>query len=120
MTLAKLSDVELQYLRDWIRWIDRGAPESPIFSRRHGLCAGFHVWHEQVRPDSAIESENFARVFRREKKHSCFPFSTGPDPREYFYYEQHERQMHQNPRRIEWVRKKLEIKGPQKAGLGAV
>jgi len=89
------------FLADWHNWATSGAPEGDVyaggFSRRFGLC--FHA-----RKRSAAISYELEELFMEEFEHDCdMPFNGKRD-----YFEESDlRLVHENPKRLAWVRQKL-------------
>lgn len=90
------------FLADWHNWATTGAPEGDVykggFSRRFGLC--FHARKRSHHLSDELE-ELFCEEFA---SHADTPFEA---PGFDYFEEGTDGRMHENPKRLAWVRQKL-------------
>lgn len=85
----------LAYLKDWLAWVERGAPNREPYWRHVGLCCNSLFFHG----DAANRA--------MKKRFKRFTSPTHP-----FGYENYEARMetntqHECPKRLRWVRKTI-------------
>ena len=81
-------------LKDWLDWVERGAPEGEPYSRRYGLCSNLDRFDDV--------SDELSEVFRLQDLDDTIPFGCDYDIRSL------SRTQHECPKRLAWVRKQLE------------
>jgi hypothetical protein len=94
----------LQFLKAWLEWVEKGAPEKELFSRKTGLCGNLDQYC-RFRGISREDAWNCLRIFesmlRKDRLSSVYPFNTGA-------LEYNEEcaglRIHQNVARLLWVR----------------
>jgi hypothetical protein len=90
MTLA-------EFLREWLNWVERGAPDGLPYHRSGGLCsASKHHDHDLY----FVLKE----AFITDGLNSAFPFGTRA-----YWKAKENRTMHRGRKRIAWVRNTLAL-----------
>ncbi len=77
-------------LKDWLDWVERGAPERGPYRRKFGLCTNLHMYEELI------------QVFHEQGLDEATPF--GDD----YAIRNISETQHECPKRLAWVRKQLE------------
>lgn len=83
------------FLKDWLDWVDRGAPEGGPYYRTYGLCT--NICHYNPIPFEEI-SDNLSNIFS-----SRYPFGLAN-----YSSRAREKTQHLDPARLEWVCNALE------------
>ena len=91
----------IQYLRDWDRWVKRGAPDMDPYSRREGLCVNVLHYDNRSRTYLLIR-DDLAKYFFKYGGDLRYPFGRTNYNQRYIDSTQHE-----DPARLEWVAKYL-------------
>lgn len=88
------------YLREWLDWVERGAPPGQPFTRCFGLCN--NVFNSGAQDSPYLKHQLLHALETSFPGNKDFPFG---------HREYHVRQtagtMHEDPKRLAWVRKML-------------
>lgn len=90
---------EIAFLKAWLEWVERGAPQGCPFYQHVGLCGNLSQFDR-----SYLVRERFHGLLRYEFGPDDYPFG---GPRHYTAMT-HARTHHLNAQRIEWVRRMIE------------
>lgn len=82
----------LTFLKDWLAWVERGAPHHQLYCRAFGLCGN---------------SEKLATLIEKRLKEDGL-CRTYPFGKENYYRRYGRRTQHECPKRLAWVRKTIE------------
>lgn len=98
----------IEFYSAYLDWVEEGQPfeNKHGFLKTDGLCwlLKYYMWSAYPN-QSTYEVSDFQKYeFSNAGLDSCFPFD---DDDHFFYKEQREGTLHENPRRLEWVRKYL-------------
>lgn len=100
-----MSEELKRFYREYLAWVEAGAPLSTVFTETRGLCCNLLDWSKNTYPNRRkyIElSEEQGSLFMAAGLSISFPFhddDTGE------YYRECERDAaHLNPKRLAWVR----------------
>lgn len=91
-------NILLDFLQEWLDWVDAGAQDSKPFLRGWGLCSNTRSELQRCSLRSAL-AEDFGDI------NASLPFS---DANEYAHRAD-ERTQHECPKRLAWVKAKLGI-----------
>ena len=93
-----------QFYRDYLAWIDAGAPEPhEVFSRSEALCVNYQSW--QIAKDTLDASlYKFGLQFTAAGLSTLSPFNSELAD---LIDEQNRAACHLNPKRIAWVRTRV-------------
>lgn len=94
-----MTDELKQFYRDYLTWVERGAPESRDFNAGTGLCDNLSSWacaRFNINTAVDLDSEQ-ERMFSRAGLSASYPFNN-----ELSYGREHDKT--KNPKRIAWVR----------------
>jgi len=88
-----------QFLKDWLEWLDAGAPDLHPFARSSGLCLN------AVRVGGIGVRDHLGTSLRHDfPEKFSMPFSVGWEA---FWDECLNRRCHANPFRVNWARQKV-------------
>lgn len=92
----------VDFLKSWISWVDKGAPDFAPFSRREGLCHALPNWNMRGQ---------LKLLFINDNMNPDYPFGGVAVFERYMYNST----QHLLPARLEWVRKTIkELEGNSK------
>ncbi len=95
--MAQLSDETLEYLRDWLAWVERGAPQNVPYDRCQGLCANVCLYTAEPKTKRDIK-DSLAGAFGM-----TYPFGVAEYRKRLRASTQH-----LDPKRLAWMRSVLE------------
>jgi len=91
----------------YLSWITDGAPAHDIFTRCNGLCDNYRDYFRSLYRDRGATDalSEMVQSFRNAGLDRLYPFNHGSP---YAFSEECNMELaHENPQRIEWVRKKI-------------
>lgn len=105
-TKAQLETAILEFLKNWIAWVEQGAEEPHfVFNRSEGLCLLLTKYAMRSLLMNEPEIEGLQRLFKKMLGYEPVPFNTGDVP--HYGYEKANGLMHTNPRRLMWAHRKI-------------
>lgn len=97
----------LEYLKTYELWLENGAPDGVVFSRRHGLCLNIDGYAEQFFPDDdTVEDvllEELLKALKQDQINPVLPFIQWA----WYADESRNKTCHLNQGRNEWIRKTI-------------
>lgn len=94
--------IVVAFLRDWLAWADRGAPNNAPYAVNYGLCRGVAIYCREHSPGHAPGAlAALERMFRLDGLDPTFPFGASP-----YFGGERRGTMHLDANRLNWVRSK--------------
>lgn len=96
-----------EYLADWVKWIDAGAPQGKPYMREDTLCFGPYVYLPKGSGSSVDMSDELEIMFKEDGLDSHHPFYDGTRTHccVAYKYETDNKLVHTNEKRVAWARK---------------
>lgn len=88
------------YLREWLDWVERGAPQNQPFSRSHGLCN--NVCGSSAQDKTHLEHQLGHALETSFPEDKDYPFGYCA-----YLVRGSAGTMHEDPKRLAWVREML-------------
>lgn len=98
------SELLTQFYKDYLAWVENGAPALNGFTASYGLCYNLVIWcraNNQSWFEVALEMSN---QFKRADLDRRYPFNDSMWPADDYTSEGERQEMHLNEKRIAWVK----------------
>lgn len=98
------SELLTQFYKDYLAWLNAGAPIGKIFTRSAGLCHNLSQWAGLFPEAFEDLIDELQDQLEEDYGESDFPFNNCDWPHEYYKHECAQRHTHLNEHRIAWVK----------------
>lgn len=99
----------LEFLKEYMEWVDAGGPDQEVFTQDHGLCSNLILWASRYGIMGwTIRLELKRALSRLKYGKTGFPFNDGIREN-YFKLGEFSDTLphHKNPKRIAWVKRTI-------------